>query len=245
MEKRITLAVAIALVTGGLTVADDTLADRDKKVITKKTYFTVRSDTQPSGSGHTILDNCGPSGGSQSATLAIRQSGEHSRVRIEVQDARPHTLYTVWLRLAGSGPGDENAADGAFGPNPMNGGGSTPLVPGSALDEMLWQSSPFPGTPTPANGFTTDSNGDATFRVDLDFPLLGGAYPFQRASDEAVHGLREAGSTWPLVRKPSPVANPGDPGISASFLLRIVSHCTDQQGHGLSPAVREAWFQYP
>jgi hypothetical protein len=223
----------------------DTLADKRKKLIPTKIIFAVCSDTQPSGSGDTILDNCGPSSSNQSAALELRQSGDRSRVKIRVRNARPYTLYTVWLRMAGNGPGDENGADGAFGPNPMNGGGSTPLVPGGALDGILWQSSPFPSTQTPANGFTTDSNGDATFRVDLDFPLIGGAYPFQRASDQAVRGLRNAGSTWPLVRKPSPIANPADPDISASFLLRIVSHCTDQQAHGLSPSQREAWFQYP
>lgn len=36
MEKRITLAVAIALVTGGLSFSGDTLADKGKKLIPKK-----------------------------------------------------------------------------------------------------------------------------------------------------------------------------------------------------------------
>ena len=81
--------------------------------------------------------------------------------------------------------------------------------------------------------------------VALDFPLVGGAYPFQAMSDDAVNLLRGGGSSWPLERKPSPVANPADPNIGGPFMLRVISHCQDGLGHGLSPAQREAWFQYP
>ena len=64
-------------------------------------------------------------------------------------------------------------------------------------------------------------------------------------AQDGVQALIDAGSTWPLVRIPSPVVDPTDPNISGPFMIRVISHCTDQQGHGLSPAVREAWFQYP
>lgn len=202
--------------------------------------FSVRTDTQPSGSGHTILDNCGASSGVQSATLKVWQHGNSSTVDIKVQDARPDTVYTVWLRTAGSG------LDGAsIGGSPLTNGGATPLAPGYALDEMISYTPPFGGTSSPTNGFVTDAKGDANFSIRLDFPLVGGAYPFQKASEAALAAWQAAGGNPNAQRIPSPVVNPADPNINAPFLLRVISHCTDQQGHGLSPAVREAWFQYP
>jgi hypothetical protein len=245
MQKRTTLAVTIAALLGGLTVSSVALAGKGDDTVIPKTFMTVRGDTQPSGSGDTILANCGASSGIQTATVEATQSGSGSKVEIEVRNARPDTVYTVWLRMSGSGPGDETGTGGGSGGSPMTGGGATPLAPGSALDGLLHYSPPFAGSPTPTNGFVTDAYGNADFQIELDFPLIGGAYPFQNASTEAVEALRYAGSTWPLVRKPHPVANPTDPNISAPFLMRVISHCTDQVGHGLSPAVREAWFQYP
>lgn len=247
MKHTIATQSIAAILLGGL-VTGVAMADGDKdddrkdgkgaKVL--KADFSVRSDTQLSGSGDTILANCGPSSGEQEAELEIKQVGESSRVEIEVENARPHTVYTVWLRMKGNGPGGDT-----IGGSPMTGGGATPLAPGSALDNMLHYSPPFAGSPTPTNGFTTDAGGNAQFSIELDFPVVGGAYPFQLASDTAVQALRDAGSNWPLVRVPAPVVNPTDPNISGPFLMRIVSHCTDQQGHGLSPGTREAWFQFP
>jgi hypothetical protein len=154
-------------------------------------------------------------------------------------------VFETLLRVLGIGPGDENGNNGVFGGSPLTGGGVTPLVPGYALDTVISHTPPFPGTSNPTAGFTTDAAGNADFEIDLDFPLVGGAYPFQRASDQAVQNLRSAGSPFPLVRIPSAVANPADPNISASYLLRIVSHCQDGLAHGLVPGPREAWFQYP
>jgi hypothetical protein len=144
------------------------------------------------------------------------------------------------MRMTGNGP------DGSvIGGSPLTGGGATPFAPGSALDSMLHYTPPFPGSATPTNGFTTDSSGNATFSIGLDFPVVGGAYPFQKASAQAVADWQAAGGNATAERKPSPIVNPADPGISAPFLLRVISHCTDGLGHGLSPAKREAWFQYP
>jgi hypothetical protein len=229
----------MAIVLVSLMSSSTVLAENKGKTVIQE-VFSNRTDTQASGSGDTILDNCGPSSGNQTATLKVKQRGDSSKVQIEVRDANPNTLYTVWLRMRGYGPGGVT-----IGGSPMNGAGATPLSPGYALDDLLYDSPPFAGNPNPTNGFTTDANGDADFQTDLDFPVVGGAYPFQKASDEAVQALIDAGNTWPLVRIPSPVVNPEDPNISAPFLIRIVSHCTDQLGHGLSPGIREAWFQYP
>jgi hypothetical protein len=245
--KRLILTAAMAALIGtlpGLAQA----AGGDELVINSD--MPRRPAGSTSGSGDTVEANCptDPSGNAwQDATadLQVTQVGDTSSVAVKVRGAVPNTVFTVWMRMAGSGPGDETGANGGIGPNPMNGGGATPLLPGYALDNALHYSPPFAGTSNPTNGFTTDKNGNAFFKIDLDFPVVGGAYPFHRASTQAVQDLRNAGSTWPLARKPAAIVNPADAGIGGPFLLRVISHCTDQQGHGLSPAVREAWFQYP
>jgi hypothetical protein len=246
MKKAISLASVIALTVGMSSYVqanDDDDDDDDDFVINAS--MTVRGDTQPSGSGDTILANCGASSGKQSATVRVSQEGGNSTAKFRVRNARPNTVYTVWLRMNGSGPGDENGLGGGTGGSPMTGGGATPLAPGYTLDGLLHYSPPFAGSANPTNGFTTDSKGNANWTAHLDFPIVGGAYPFQRASTAAVQALRDAGSTWPMERRPHPVANAADPDISAPFLFRVISHCTDGVGHGLSPGVREAWFQYP
>lgn len=239
--KRLSKLKTITTLIGGLALSGVVCAG----AVVINDEMPRRAPGSTSGSGDTVEANCpvDPSGNDwQGATaeLMVRQVGGTSTVDIDVKNAVPNTVFTVWMRMAGSGPGG-----GAIGPNPMNGGGATPLLPGIALDGALHYSPPFPGTSTPTNGFTTDAKGKGQFSIDLDFPVVGGAYPFQKASDAAVQDLINAGSSWPLVRIPSPIVNPADPNINGPFLLRVISHCTDQQGHGLSPAVREAWFQYP
>jgi hypothetical protein len=250
--KVTTLAASLACMGMGLT-STAVLAGGDNDDDGFKTVVNVdmkrRAPGSTSGSGHTVEANCpvDPSGNAwqdATATLRIEQEGDQSVARVKVKDAVPNTVFTVWMRMAGSSPGDETGANNVIGPNPMNGGGATPLLPGSALDVALSQSPPNAGTATPTNGFTTDKKGNATFTIGLDFPVIGGAYPFHRASDAAVTDLRIAGSTWPLVRTPAAIVNPNDTGIGGPFLLRVISHCTDGLGHGLSPAVREAWFEW-
>lgn len=225
------LMVSTAGMAGGALVINDNMSRR--------------APGSSSGSDDTVEANCpaDPTGNAwQDATAKLRiiQVGEGSSVTLKLRNAVPNTLFTVWLRLRGKGP------DGsAIGDSPMTGGGATPLATGTMLDQLLRHSPPFPGTPNPPDGFFTDHRGYAYHLMFLDFPVVGGAYPFHRASDEAVQDLINAGSGWPLERRPSPIVNPADPDIEGSFLLRVVSHCVDQLGHGLSAGKREAWFQYP
>jgi hypothetical protein len=196
-----------------------------------------------------VEENCplDPSGNAWQdapASLHVEQAGDQSVAKIKVRNAVPDTVFTVWMRMAGNGP------DGSvISPSPMTGGGATPLAPGSALDGLFHYTPPFAGSSNPTNGFTTDKKGNANFSIALDFPVVGGAYPFQRESADAVadwQAVRAANGQGPAPgeRRPSPVVNPADPDISGPFLLRVISHCTDQLGHGLSPARCEAWFQY-
>jgi len=198
-----------------------------------------RAPGSTSGSGDTVEANCAqdPSGNAwqgATAALEIKQKGSTSEVEVEVEGAAPNTLFTVWLRIKG-----KNGLN-SLG-SPLTGGGATPLAPGSALDGLN-AISPWidpAGAPSSANSFTTDANGDAEFEIDLDFPVVRGAYPFQMTATS-----RPGHEGHPNVA--TAIADPREPGQgSTAFLIRVVSHCTDSASHGLSPATREAWFQYP
>ena len=75
---------------------------------------------------------------------------------------------------------------------------------------------------------------------------MRGAYPFQlTALDRPNHeGHPNVATAIADPREPGQgFINPNDKGTP--FLFRVISHCTDQVGHGLSLGTREAWFQYP
>lgn len=180
-----------------------------------------------SGSGHTVRGECGngEEGWEEArARVKIVQVQGSSYVQIGLRNARPDTVYTVWLRLAGT----VTATGLSFGGSPLTGGGATPLVAGYNLPEVLHYSPPNPGTPDPSNGFTTDAQGNGKLVVALDFPVLGGAYPFNFVD-----------------LPPTAIVNPAAEGIDGPFMLRVVSHCQDDLAHGVSPANREAWFDWP
>ncbi len=207
-----------------------------KKVIDDD--MSRRGPGSTSGSGDTVEANCAvdPSGNAwqgATATVEVKQKGTGSEVEIEVEGAAPNTLFTVWLRVKGTG---------GLNPlgSPLTGGGATPLAPGTALDDLN-AISPWvvpAGASSSANSFLTDSKGEGEFEIDLDFPVVGGAYPFQATATS-----RPGHEGHPNV--PTAIADPRVAGQSGPFLLRVVSHCVDGASHGLSPYVREAWFQYP
>ncbi|MEN8205064.1 MAG: hypothetical protein ABFS24_03520 [Pseudomonadota bacterium] len=233
--KRSILTTAIAALVSGLTLSGIAQA------ATLKDDFSRRPAGSASGSGDTVEAECpvDPSGNSwqdATASLVISQTNGNSTVEIEVGGAAPNTLYTVWVRMKG-------AAHGAsFGGSPITGGGATPLAPSSGLAQLVadWVGA---GSSTQPNGFTTNSDGEGVLNLSLDFPVLGGSYPFNRM-DHADHLLAQTKNpnAQPI---PTTIVNPTDAGIGGPFMLRIVSHCQDGLGHGLSPSKREAWFQYP
>lgn len=203
--------------------------------------FMSRIDADaPSGDKvSTVRANCG--GGvdgfdGASAEIEVSQKGNTSKVEIELEGGVPNTLYTVWVRLKGASHG------ASFGGSPITGGGATPLAHSDGLAQLVadWVGA---GSPTQPNGFITDANGDGELKVDLDFPVVGGAYPFNRmAHDDHLLAQTKNPDAQPI---PTAIVNPADSLIAAPFIIRMVSHCQDQTGHGLSPAKREAWFQYP
>ena len=195
-----------------------------------------------SGSGHFVIDECG--GGTNNfddatATIENTQDGGSSKVKVRLKGGNPNTHYTLWVRMKGKSHGT------TFGGSPVTGGGATPLAPSSALGDLIadWTGS---GSTSGANSFDTNHKGDGIVHIDLDFPLEGGAYPFNNMS---AGDLAAAQAKNPnALASPTAIVDPRQDNVGPSgtpFMVRMVSHCQDGLGHGLSPAQREAWFQYP
>ena len=188
-----------------------------------------------SPSGHSVLADCGgdPEGWPDARLRAkVRQRNGHTYVDIKMRHARPDTYFTVWLRLGGT----DNNGD-AYGRNPVTDGRATPMSPSWDLDDLLVATGPGNGGDDLSNGFRTDHDGNARLRTTLDFPLHGGAYPFHRFP------------SWDPTDPRLPAANPAIypvaiAGPEAPYTLRIVSHCTDDVGHGLQSGPRELWFDW-
>lgn len=234
--KRRTGAAALALGTALAVLALPAGAADDDGTVVRDT-FERRLPSETSPSGQSVMDDCAGAldeGGWMDATadLRLRQVGSSSDVTVRVRDARPHTYYTVWLRFGGT------SSDGQqFGFNPVNGGRATALAHTDTLPYLLSTTGPGNGSDEQPNGFWTDDDGDGTLRTTVDFPIVGGAYPFQRwegfdpdhpnmpIDDAAIHPVAIAGPQGP-------------------YTLRIVSHCTDGVGHGLRSGPREWWFDW-
>jgi hypothetical protein len=189
-----------------------------------------------SGSGDTVEANCGgPDYQGSTGTLTIAQSGAGSTVNIEVEDAVPNTHFTVWVRIKG-GSGFNSAG------SPWTGGGATPLCSGTEFDTLNANSpwnNPAGTQDLLCNSFYTDDAGDGSLSASTNFPVVGGAYPFQQSGGAAAG---PGGDAIPDV--PTAIVDPRT-GNGGPFMIRVVSHCTDNANHGLSPSTREAWFQYP
>lgn len=169
---------------------------------------------------------------SASATLQLEQGGAYSHVAIELTGVRPSTYYSVWLRLTGT-----DATGATYGGSPFTGAPGTALVPGSELAETLRATGEGNGSTAISNGFWSDEHGNATFTTELDFPIIGGAYPF--------HMLPDFDASDPRLTAEAPRNHPvAIPTSGIPFTLRVASHCTDDLGHGLNPGPHEGWFDW-
>lgn len=174
------------------------------------------------------------------ASLTIKQGGASSQVIVNVENAKPETLYTMWVRLRGT-----DAEGNNFGGNPLIGLPKNPSIgiPGNALVPSEYMPRALMAVhnpvPDPLHGFVSDENGNGTVTIDLDYPIIGGAVPFQRfpdfdASDDRLT-LNEA--------RAIPVSIVGELS-NAPFTLRLASHCVDSLSHGLAPGPHEGWFDW-
>ncbi|REK16491.1 MAG: hypothetical protein DWQ40_09760 [Actinobacteria bacterium] len=198
--------------------------------------FERRGAVEVSPSGHSVATDCALDGETEwsaaTARLVISQADGESHVSIKMRDARPTTYFTIWLRLAGTDSNGEK-----FGTNPLTDGGATPLAPTRDLPTMLAATGPGNGTDELANGFWTDENGNANYNILVDFPIVAGAYPFERFPGFDPSDPRLPASNPAIY--PVAIAGPQGP-----YTLRIVSHCTDEVGHGLQSGPREWWFDW-
>lgn len=193
-----------------------------------------------SPSGHSIATDCQDSSGDYpytpydwpdaTALLDLEQMNGESFVTIKVRNAKPDTYFTMWLRLQG-----KDIMGNQYGGNPLDGSPGVALAHTRDLPKLLESTSPNPGSDDEPNGFTTDAKGNATIKMDLDFPIINGAYPFQRFANFDPTDERFPAENPALY----PVAIVGKEG---PFTIRIVSHCVDGMGHGFGPAIREWWF---
>lgn len=207
----------------------ETSFDRIPADTTMSTGQSVANDCQDPAAGHPYTPFDWPDA---SATLSLEQGAASTWITLEIAEARPNTYFTIWLRLKGN-----DASGNSYGGSPLTGAPSTALIPSSELPEALEATGSGNGGTDLSNGFWTDASGDAIFRTELDFPVIDGAYPFQR-----FEGFDPSDERFP-VEDPRifPVAIVGS---GAPFTLRIASHCTDSLGHGLVPGPHEGWFQW-
>lgn len=174
------------------------------------------------------------------ATLEIRQGGGAASVEVIVSGAKPNTLYTMWVRLRGF---DSNGDP--FGGNPLVsipgnpdlGIPGTPLIPSSYLPKAI-DAVHAPVT-DPTHGFLADAAGNGSVKINLDYPVIGGAFPFQRTADFDPNDERYTLNDPRNI----PVAIVGERN-GAPFTLRLASHCVDGRSHGLLPGPHEGWFDW-
>lgn len=232
-ELKIHLGIALGLLTtlAGIGSAQTWNTEFDRVPIdtVMPTGQSVAVDCQDEGADHPYRPYDWPDA---RATLEIDQVGTESVVTIEMTGARPDTYYTLWLRLLGT-----DASGETYGGNPLLGIPGTPLIPSSELDEALT----FTGSGNAglglSNGFWSDANGNGLYTTTLDFPIIGGAYPFQN-----FEGFDATDARFPLEKPraiPVAVVTTGAP-----FTLRIASHCQSNLNYGLFPGPHEGWFDW-
>ncbi len=156
-------------------------------------------------------------------SLRVFQGSTASKVEISVENARPDTLFTVWLMLAGG--------------SPMMEAGATALIPSSALPAFAAMVDAPSNEAT--NGFMTDENGNGSLTLELDYTIVGGAFPFQRFEGfdaENTVFTREAPKAVPVAIS--------DASTGAPFTLRLASHCGDNLHNGLVAGQHEPWFDW-
>ena len=205
----------------------------------------------PSPTGQSVAAECNPPDTSAPetwphATAKLRLTERHGRstLRIIVRNAKPQTLYTVWVRLLGT-----DSEGNLYGGSPLTGIPVTPLAPTDELPLQLAATLPNPGSDTLSNGFRTNRRGNGQLTLRVDFPITSGAYPFQRfpgwetaKTDIALTNPTNLGRLGgePAAIRPVAITD----GSQAEATLLIASHCVDDTGHGLLPGPHENWFTW-
>ena len=132
---RLIIILAVILVVGAtagvVAVLGPNTSAQSAEALVDDSLSRLPLDGQ-SGSKHTIEEHCGldangTAWAEATGHVTIVQTGATSQVDIRLENARPDTYFTAWLRLKGSG----------FGGSPLTGGGATPLSPQTDLDRLI------------------------------------------------------------------------------------------------------------
>ena len=184
-----------------------------------------------------MIKNCGGTYDYAKAGLRYEQRNGKTYVRIKVANTVPNTFWTVWLGLDGGSTSPLTGLPITALGNTSEVGDLAAATPSWRLNEAAndlgFKGDDGTGSQHVANGFWTDKHGYGEFHAKLDFPLNKGAYQ------------------WKEVDGSLPRSAIG----GAAFRLRVVSHCVDQTGHGLSPGLpgealggenkfHEMWFDW-
>ncbi|MGI9305169.1 MAG: hypothetical protein ACR2RB_21055 [Gammaproteobacteria bacterium] len=145
------------------------------------------------------LENSGGQPGK--ATVIIKYN---KKLKIKFRGTNPDTLYTVWIdhksRATGELAPDYPLADGALGRG---------VAPAFATDAVVTS-----GVGLDPNGIITDEDGDARFKVKLDYNLLAPGSSPVVGGGLAMQGLNRVGGGW-LREYPQPT----DAGPSTQIAL--------------------------
>ena len=94
------------------------------------------------------------------ARLRLRERNGHSTLTLLIRNARPDTLYTIWVRIKG-----EDSNGDTYGGSPLTGIPVTPLAHTTELPAQLAATPPNPGSDTLANVFRTDRRGNGYLKL--------------------------------------------------------------------------------
>lgn len=170
------------------------------------------------------------------ATMTIEQYATTTNIHIEMTGVKANNYYTMWLRLLGT-----DAQGTMYSGNPLIGIPGTPLLPSTELDEALAFTGKGNAKVGLSNGFWSDENGNAIFSTTVDFPMIGGVYPFHKFEN---FDATDARFTSPF-KEDAPLAHPvAIASTNAPFTLRIASHCESNKNFGLFPGPHEGWFDW-
>ena len=207
---------------------------QEKADLKMPTGQSIDVECQDPDAGHPYMPYDWPD---RRATMTLEQTGTTSTVTIEMTDVKPNLYYTLWVRLAGM-----DAQGNPYGGNPLIGIPGTPLIPSTELDEALsYTGKGNARSDVMSNGFWSDENGNASITTTLDFPIVGGAYPFQNFEnfDATDPRFKSPFQDTPPRAIPVPIIMTGAP-----FTIRVASHCTDNKNYGLFPGPHEGWFYW-
>lgn len=181
-------------------------------------------------SGRSVAAHCQIDGATSSehwadarANLLLRQDGAMTEVTVAVEDARPDTLFTIWLMLEGG--------------SPLMKTGATALIHSDDIAEAV----DLMAAPSheATNGFVTDADGNGSVTLLLDYTIIGGAFPFQNYAEfDAGNPAFSRDTPRP---EPTRIANARD---GVPFTLRLASHCGDNLHNGLVAGQHEPWFDW-